>query len=358
MNELNFDPNDIAIPNGNIFGFPVTEEEATIVILPVPWEVTTSYGSGTARAPQAILDASLQLDFYDPDVENAWEIGVFIKEIPDHWKAKNGVLKEKAKSYIKFLEDGGKIVDNKRIKSILEELNRESLRLNRWVKSETVQLMETGKLVGILGGDHSVPLGFIQALAEKYDGFSILHIDAHADLRESYEGFQFSHASIMHNVLKLNPIERLVQVGIRDICPAEAERIETDDRIDSFSDSYIARHLYEGESWANLCDRIVLDLTDCVYISIDIDGLDPKLCPNAGTPVPGGLDFNQVIYLMKKLVDSGRKIIGFDLCEVTPGKDEWDANVGARVLFKLTNLMAKSNHLLPKNKRSLFHVDD
>jgi agmatinase len=137
----------------------------------------------------------------------------------------------------------------------------------------------------------------------------------------------------------------LVQAGIRDICPAEAKRIETDERIDSFSDSYIARHLYEGESWANLCDRILLDLTDCVYISFDIDGLDPKLCPNTGTPVPGGLDFNQVVYLFKKLVDSGRKIIGFDLCEVTPGNDEWDANVGARILYKLVNLMAKSNQL-------------
>ena len=348
MAKNNFNPNDITLPNGNIFGFPFTEDTAKVVILPIPWEVTTSYAGGTSKAPQAILEASLQLDFYDPDIEKAWEIGVYMRDISAYWKAKNDALKTKAQKYINFLEGGGDISSNQKMKILLAEINQVNSLLNSWVMSETSLLIEKDKLVGILGGEHSVALGFMKALARKYDNFSILQIDAHADLRESYEGFWFSHASIMNNALKINQIDRLVQVGVRDICPEEVQMIRNfSKRIKTFFDWDIKTSIYKGEKWNNICENIISQLSQNVYISFDIDGLAPNLCPNTGTPVPGGFQFYEIIYLLKRLVHSCRRIIGFDLCEISPGYNQWDANVGARLLYKLSNLMVSS--YLPKN---------
>ena len=174
----------------------------------------------------------------------------------------------------------------------------------------------------------------------------ILQIDAHADLRNAYEGFTYSHASIMYNAIQLPSISSLTQVGIRDICDYEVSIINTNKDIYTFYDKQLHEGTYNGKTWDTQCDEIIKTLPENVYISFDIDGLDPKLCPNTGTPVPGGLEFEQAMYLIKKVVDSGRKIISFDLCEVSPHENdnEWNANVGARVLYRLSNLMIKSQY--------------
>ncbi|PIZ06753.1 MAG: agmatinase, partial [Flavobacteriales bacterium CG_4_10_14_0_8_um_filter_32_5] len=196
--------------------------------------------------------------------------------------------------------------------------------------------------VTVLGGDHNSPLGLIQALAEKHTNFGILQIDAHADLRIAFEGFEFSHASIAYNALKLKQISKLVQVGIRDICQEEIDYISNSKgKIKTFFDWDIKQQQFEGKTWATICDEIIAELPENIYITYDIDALDPKLCPNTGTPVPGGFEYDQVNYLINKITESKKKIIGFDLNEV--GNNEWDANVGARILFKLCNFMQKSN---------------
>jgi agmatinase len=147
----------------------------------------------------------------------------------------------------------------------------------------------------------------------------------------------------MFNALKIPAVGRLVQVGVRDYCDEELRVIERAmGRVKTYFDQDIKSQLYEGKSWAVLCERIINDLPNLVYMSFDIDGLNPKLCPSTGTPVAGGLEFEQVIYLITRLVKSGRKIIGFDLNEVAPGHDDWDANVGARLLYQLCNWMAVS----------------
>ena len=162
--------------------------------------------------------------------------------------------------------------------------------------------MEQGKNVVLLGGDHSCPLGYLEALAERHSSFSILHLDAHADLREAYEGFTYSHASILYNALQLPAVERLVQVGVRDLCPDEVQRIEcSGGRIRLWDDYTLHRNLFEGTKWAQVCSRIVNDLGENVYVSFDIDALDPSLCPGTGTPVPGGLSFHQASYLLRCL---------------------------------------------------------
>jgi len=339
-----FNPSGVGNTSSGIFGLPFDYSDSEIVIIPVPWEVTTSYGGGTALGPEAVLKASPQLDLYDFDVPDAWKIGFHLLPISQEWQQKNIILREKAIHYINFLELGGKVENNIHLYSILAEINSTAYHLNQWLIRVASKILADGKIPAILGGDHSTPLGLIEALSKKNAGFGILQIDAHADLRKSYEGFVFSHASIMYNVLKYPQVSKLVQVGVRDICEEEVNMIESsENRIIPFYDHDIKRRtvIENSISWSELCNEIIGHLPDKVYISFDIDGLDPKLCPNTGTPVPGGFELQPVFYLLSQVVASGREIIGFDLCEVAPSSNngnEWDANVGARVLYKLSAL--------------------
>ena len=217
--------------------------------------------------------------------------------------------------------------------------------MNDWVYDQTKQLLENGKLVGLIGGDHSTPLGYLKATAEHHGDFGILQIDAHCDLRTAYEDFKYSHASIMYNALAEIPqLTKLVQVGIRDYSEDENQFIiDNPERVTTFFDKDIKERQYEGETWKTLVDEIVQRLPPKVYVSFDIDGLDPKLCPNTGTPVAGGFEADQINYLFKKVIESGRKLLGFDLNEVGVGEGGLDANIAARILFRLCNLLVKSN---------------
>jgi agmatinase len=337
----NFDPNSVGNANNNIFGLPFTEEEAELVLIPVPWEVTVSYNAGTARAADHICKASLQIDLTDPDVKDGWKKGFYMRSVDKKILLKSDYLRKEAELYINYISQGEKIEDSRFMCKTLKEVNAGSLFLNSWVYEQTKELLEKGKLVGLVGGDHSTPLGFYKAIAEKYGEFGILQIDAHCDLRESYENFKYSHASIMYNALTEIPeLTKLVQVGIRDYSTSEADYIaNSNNRVITYFDKQIKEKLYEGETWKVIVDEIVNHLPDKIYISFDIDGLDPKLCPHTGTPVHGGFEVEQVFYLFKKVLQTGRRVIGFDLNEVGVSSDEWDENVGARVLFKLCNLM-------------------
>lgn len=339
----NFDPNAVGNTTLGIYSLPFTVDEAEVVVLPVPWDVTVSYGAGTSAGPQAIFDASFQVDLYEPSIPEAWKLGIAMAPIPTQLVAKSEELRPVAVEYIDALQEG-RSEEEEELKALAEKVNRASRELNEWVKGESLKVLRQGKLVALVGGEHSTPLGLLQALSEEGGPYSILQIDAHCDLRKAYEGFEFSHASIMYNALKIDGIERLVQVGIRDLCEEEAHYIRTSEgRVITHLDRDLKRQNYSGKSWHEICDSIVSGLSSRVYLSFDIDGLDPKMCPNTGTPVPGGLEFEQAIYLVERVIESGRTIIALDLNEVSPGEDEWDANVGARLLYRLINLMAKSN---------------
>ena len=318
---------------------PFDEASAQVIVVPMPWEVTVSYHEGTARGPAAILQASGQVDLYNRHIPNAWQIGIAMLPIPQDWKNKSDALRKMATQHIEALTAGNMPENSK----LLDEVNQGCGEMVKYVKETTRYYLQKGKLVGLLGGDHSTPLGFIQALSEQHERFGILQIDAHADLRKAYEGFTYSHASIMYNALKLPSVNRLVQVGIRDFCEEDVQVMERSmGRIKTFFDDDLKSNLYEGRHWNSLCKEIIRELPDKVYISFDIDGLHPSLCPGTGTPVAGGLEYDQVLYLIRQVVQSGRKIIGFDLNEVAPGEDDWDANVGARLLYQLCNWMAVS----------------
>ncbi|MEL6539017.1 MAG: agmatinase family protein [Bacteroidota bacterium] len=331
-----FDPNGVG-HQGSLFGLPYTPETAEVVIIPVPWEVTVSYGSGTVNGPKAVLAASPQIDYYLQDIPEAWKLGIAMEAIPMALAHQNDSLRKQTQEYIAWLEAGNSPEEaSERYKNLLGEVNNSSKALCDALAKKAEQYLDQGKLVGFLGGDHSTPLGLLTALAGKYEDFGILQIDAHADLRVAYEGFTYSHASIMTNALKLPSVSKLVQVGLRDYAACEQQVVASSQgRVVGFYDQTLQENRFDGMPWSKQCESIIERLPERVYVSFDIDGLDPTLCPNTGTPVPGGLSMEQAMYLIKRVVKSGRRIIGFDVSEVAPGDDEWDGNVGARVLYRL-----------------------
>ncbi len=338
---IRFDPSITTSADFGIFGIPATEIESKIVLLPVPWEVTTSYGSGASFGPVILRRASEQIDLFDLDTGKSYEAGYFMRPFPQELKDKNDIFKAKAQTVI-----GLKTQQSQEIQTqtkLTKEVNTACQEMTAWVKAQSKSILSQNKILGLVGGDHSTPWGAIQAVSEQYRGdFGILHIDAHADLRSSYQGFTESHASIMYNVMthESKP-KKLVQVGLRDFCQEEYDFIQNRSDIKTFFDLNLKKKLLSGTAWSHLCLDIVNELPQNVYISFDIDGLDPVFCPNTGTPVPGGLSVDQIFYLFESIVKSGRKIISFDLNEVSTGglnpdeADDWDGNVAARILYKL-----------------------
>lgn len=341
-----FDPNAASNPNNNIFGLPFSEEDARLVILPVPWEVTVSYNAGTARAADHIFKASMQVDLFDPDAKEAWKQGFFMRSPDKKILLKSDYLRKEAELYIDYISHGEILEKNLFMCKSLRDINEGGIYLNKWVYEQTKQLLNRNKLVAILGGDHSIVLGYFKALAEQHGDFGVLQIDAHCDLRKGYEWFTYSHASVMYNALQEIPsLTHLVQLGARDYCQEEWEYIHNNkNRVTTYFDKDIKERQYEGETWKQIVDEIVSKLPQKVLVSFDVDGLDPKLCPNTGTPVQGGFETEQIFYLLKKVVQSGRQLIGFDLVEIGVGdNNEWDANVGAHILWRLANMLVASN---------------
>lgn len=332
-----FDPNEPAL-NDHLFGLPFDEDECEIHVLPAPWEVTVSYGAGTAQGPEEIRAESAQVDLYDEKFPEGWQRGIWMHEVDEGWAAKSDQLREKAEKYLEAYER--QEVDALELKS-LDEINDSCGNFHRWVERQSNKILGLDKRLILLGGDHSTSLGALRASKKKYGDFGVLQIDAHADLRPAYEGFEYSHASIMFNGLKEELMKGLTIVGLRDFCHQEAEMIRSESNIHAFTDKAMNQALFAGQTWTQVCRNIVNTLPDQVYLSVDIDGLDPSLCPNTGTPVPGGLSMAQFLFLLDAVVASGRKFIGADLVEVSPGNDAWDANVGARVLYAISHRLSK-----------------
>lgn len=331
-----FDPDAAAQPGSGIYGLPSDEGGSTVVILPVPFDATTSYRRGAADGPAMVFEASKQVDLFDRETGRPYRRGIFYREPAPGLAAWNEAARAAADPII---EAGGDIPEGDPMNAQLALVNDISCRVNEHVYEATRELLARGKLVGVLGGDHSVPFGAIRAFAERFPGLGILHIDAHADLRDAFEGFTFSHASIMHNVMtRLDGVGRLVQVGIRDFGERELDFIEASrGRIRTHFDVDMAQARFAGATFQQLAAKVIEDLPSQVYVSFDIDGLDPAFCPGTGTPVPGGLHFHEASYLLGEVARSGRKIVGFDLNEVAPGPDrnEWNGIVGARMLYKM-----------------------
>lgn len=343
-----FDSAGAGDPEGSIFGLPFAADESSVVLLPVPWEATTSYGRGTANGPAAIRAASPQLDLFDVELAalglgQPWEFGIHLLEESSRVRAWNERACARA---LPVIAAGGIVGDDAELLSALADVDNLSRELDRWVEQEVRAGIDQGRIVGVVGGDHSVAFGSIAAHAARWPGLGLLHIDAHADLRRGYEGFERSHASVLHNVVeRIDGIERIVQVGIRDLSAEEHATCRDDARIVTYFDPLLREQLGEGRTWSQICTAIVAALPEQVYVTFDIDGLDPALCPSTGTPVPGGLSYWEATSLLCAVVRARKTIVGFDLVEVAPSGrpgDQWDGNVGARLLYKLCGVALAS----------------
>lgn len=341
-----FNPNTVSNKNNGLFGLPNTLQESDLAIISVPWDVTTSYRPGTSNGPQAISNASYQIELYHPSFPNAYVDGIALVELDKAVIKKNATTRKKAETLITLQETQS--FSKEKHSNLLQEVNQACENMTNTVYNKAQTLIENQHLVAALGGDHSISYGLINALTDNISTpIGILQIDAHMDLRNAYEMFTYSHASIMFNVMKNLPIHRLVQVGVRDYCQEELDYAKASKgKIITFFDKDIKNALFTGKNWQNICKKIINQLPEQVYISLDIDGLTLEHCPNTGTPVPGGLSFEQIEYLIENLVKAGKKIVGFDLVEVNPGTqtktDGIDAIVGMRLLYLLSGFMMTS----------------
>jgi len=263
-------------------------ERARIVVWPVSYEGTVSYGTGTGRGAEAIIDASRNMELYDEETDaEVYKLGIHtVAETPS-------------------VEPPARMMES------LYERARE--------------LVSTGKFVAMLGGEHSVSAPVIRAHAERYDNLSILQIDAHADLRDQYDGTPHSHASIMARVTRDMRLPA-VQCGIRSISAEEARALdELPTRI------FWAKDIVGRSDW---WDAAVDGLTENVYLTVDIDGLDPSLVAQTGTPEPGGLGWYETIGLIRTLARK-KRVVGMDLTEYSyvEGQDA-SAFLCAKLIYK------------------------
>ncbi len=334
---MEFDPDGAGGDEG-LFGLPAMQTPA-IAVIAVPWEATVSYGRGTAAAPRAIEAASQQVDLLDLEYGPIWKSGIGWLGSPQEVEVWN----REACALAHPVVEAGDVGSDLDLVDAARRVDALACRRDEWVYQLANRAFDAGQIPAVLGGEHSSPLGLIRAAAERHSGIGVLHIDAHADLREAYMGFRSSHASIMTRVLECPDVHRLVGVGYRDLGHAEWDKINAGTgRICAHLDPDLAMRLANGEHWSSIVQQIVDDLPPLVHISFDVDGLDPSLCPNTGTPVPGGLRYREVQILLRA-VSKHRQVVSFDLCEVSPGhSDEWDANVGARLLYKLSGCALSS----------------
>ena len=220
-----------------------------------------------------------------------------------------------------------------------------------WIYKKSSRTFQRGKIPALVGGEHSVSEGLIRLVGEKLKGeYGVLHLDAHADLRDSYQGFKHSHASVMYNVLSLDYApQKLVQVGVRDLCEEEYQRIKSDSRVNCYFDEDISSRLFSGEQWTKICRQIINQLPSDIYVSLDVDVLSWNYAPGTGTPVPGGLSFNQVLHLLSEIRRQKKKLVAFDVVETADGGKhrafpEWNGNVSARLIYYLAGLVLSAEN--------------
>ena len=349
MEHKMFDPNGAIPDNGNYFGIPLSPDEAALVLISAPWDTTVSERAGSSYAPDAIIEASRGVDFFEPMAPYTWRKGIATAPIDYSIQDMSHRLRSDADRIIKaYKHINSSALDAMGYARRLRRVNEASEAINDNIYEQAKQWLDKGKIVGLVGGDQSTAYGNIRAVAEAHSKIGILHIDSNCDLREQYQGFNHSNASVMYNVLRdIEGVERIVGVGVRAFCPQEWERAMSDERVTLFTGQTIWAKHFEGVNWATMCDDIIAELPEKVYVSLDIDGLTIECSPHTGSMVAGGLRFPEVVYLLGRVVDSGRKIVGFDLTEVVPDLDDkTDAAIAARLLYNMC-CMALKNHAAP-----------
>jgi agmatinase len=272
-------------------------QQSAIIILPVPYDKTSTWMKGSDNGPDAILEASVNLEFYD--IETSSEA---------HLTGINTVA------------------------AILE--NESPEKLVNAVYDRTLSLLTDGKFPVIIGGNHTVTIGAVKAFAESFDDLTVLQLDAHADLRQEYEGSGFNHACAM---ARAREYAHVVQLGIRSMSASELPFVEND-RMFFAHDLYYNKDLYSKAK-----DK----LTGNVYITIDLDVFDPSLMPSTGTPEPGGPDYFELMHFLRDVIRS-RNVVGFDIVELCPSETNKSPDfVAAKIIYQLLSYRFSPLSLLP-----------
>lgn len=259
-------------------------ESASVAILPIPFDVSSTWMKGSEKGPDAIIEASANMELYDIETNTeVYRYGIFTCEP---------------------VVAGG-----------AQEMIEKS-------RSNVAEMLNDGKFVVALGGEHTVSLGVVQACHERYPGMSVLHLDAHADTRDTYQDDKYSHACVMARVRELT--KEIVSVGIRSMDASEVEGLDR-------SRVFFARDLQTRQDWA---EDMVKKLTDEVYITIDLDVFDPGIMPSTGTPEPGGLGWYQVLDLLR-VVARQKTIVGFDVVELRPTDNKAPDFLAAKLIYTL-----------------------
>ncbi|MBT3424691.1 MAG: hypothetical protein HOD63_13800 [Bacteroidetes bacterium] len=342
---IEFDVNKAGPRADGIFALPFDLDESDAVIIPIPWDIS-SPNDGAANAPEAILEASKSLSLFQEKLEDAWKNGIFMHNIPLKWKESSYKLR-KIRNRIER-QFRKKLSEAKRAELITDckNINLTSKLLNDWVEHISGEYLKSHKLVGLLGGDQAISSGFITALSRNYDNIGILHLDAYPNLYRSYEGLDYSDFSSMYHALKLNQVKKLVLAGCREVTYEEKEVIDKNYQIIKYySDKYIKEKQFKGTTFKMLISEIISPLPKNVYISFDASVLQPHLMPQVGFPQPSGFSYEEISFLISELMQSGKRIIGFDLCGIRPKKENenWDAQLGAQLLLELTSLMINTH---------------
>jgi agmatinase len=332
---MTFDPEGTFSKDSSVFGMP-KGMDSKLKLLPVCWEPTTSFMKGTVNGPEAIFKATKQMDLYHPYFRKIYEHGIsWDQNLSDQTLDLNQQTSSAAERVISAIEENVEVNE-----ADLSLVNQMSEDLNRLVYEASTKIIDQNMTPGLVGGDHSCPFGLIQKLSEVHSGdFSIVHIDAHFDFRNEYQGFRHSHASIIHNVKsKITSPPDIYQIGIRDFSESELKFAEKNSTF--ILDQELQNELLCGKTFETCLEKLFKNTNKNIYISFDIDGLSPEFCPSTGTPVPGGLTYSQAVFLIQFLHRKGHSLIGFDLVEVSPSEAELgeglDEVIAARILYELS----------------------
>jgi len=270
-------------------------KNAKYVLLPVPYDGTSTFMKGADKGPQAIIDASDSIELYDIKTGlESYKSGIYT-DTADYSFGSPEIMVAEVKNRVNFF-------------------------------------LQQNKIVGLLGGEHSISIGAIQAFAENFPNLSVLQIDAHADLREDYNGSRFNHACVMR---RAQEVAKVVQMGIRNVCIEEKPNIIPEN-------IFYAHQICGKPGWKK---KVIDQLTENVYLTIDLDGFDPSIVPATGTPLPGGLLWYETLEFLEFLFKS-KKVVGFDVVELCPQKENKISDVLAAVLvYKLISFMEKNQIL-------------
>ncbi|MFA6078548.1 MAG: agmatinase [Candidatus Omnitrophota bacterium] len=266
-------------------------KKSKVVILKVPYERTTTYIQGTKNGPQAIIDASKYMEVFDEELnQETYKIGIHVMDIPGVGELTSEAMVDK-------------------------------------VSSSTADLLKSGKFPIVLGGEHSVSVGVVKAFKETYPNLSVLHLDAHYDMRDEFKGSKLNHGCVARRISEICPI---VQIGTRSLCKEEKDFVASQP-----PEKVKVINVYDILEMPLWKDAVSNSLTENVYISIDLDVFDPSLVPAVGTPEPGGIGWYEMLDLLKEIAKD-KKIVGFDVVELCPIKGQISSDfLAAKLIYRL-----------------------